>query len=117
MIFQDAARKGNTMKRAARSIKAVLFLIAGSAALLGFVGQRSVGAGNQATENDGLRARVEKRVQAWQPTKEERRLDEIGWAKDIRDAFSLARQHHRPIFFFSYDGTTDRPQAMATQRC
>jgi hypothetical protein len=87
------------------------------AASVGLFGQSSIGGDNQAIENDALRARVEKRVQAWQPSKEERRLDEIGWAKDIRDAIHLASQHHRPIFFFSYSGTTDRPQAMATQRC
>lgn len=89
----------------------------GLALLAGLFSQRLVGDENRTADQDGLRARVEKRVQAWQPRREERRLDDIGWAKDIRDALHLARQHHRPIFFFSYDGTTDRPQAMATQRC
>jgi hypothetical protein len=88
-------------KEIPRFFAALLVLIAGIAAAVGLPGQPSVGADTS----------------AWQPSKEERRLDEIGWAKDIRDALSLATQHHRPIFFFSYSGTTDRPQAMATQRC
>jgi hypothetical protein len=71
----------------------------------------------QSADKDSLKERVEKRVQAWQPTKEERRLDDIGWARDLRDALRLAREHNRPVFFFSYDGTADRPQAMALQRC
>jgi hypothetical protein len=59
-----------------------------------------------------LPAWVEKRVQDWQPTKEERRFDEIGWAKDIRDALRLAREHGRPVFLFTYDGAS-----LATYRC
>jgi hypothetical protein len=48
--------------------------------------------------------RVDQRVQAWQPTKEERRMDEIGWAGDIRDALRLAKEHNRPVFLFTLDG-------------
>jgi hypothetical protein len=91
--------------------------MAGIGAAAGLLNQRTIGEENRTADQDGLRARVARRVQAWQPRKKERRLDDIGWAKDIRDALHLARQHHRPIFFFSYSGTTDRPQAMATQRC
>jgi hypothetical protein len=105
------------MGKPPRRFEAMLVLTASLAAAAGLLGQQSVGADNPATDKDALRARVEKRVQSWQPTKEERRLDEIGWAKDLRDALRLAREHHRPVFFFSYSGTTDRPQAMATQRC
>jgi hypothetical protein len=61
---------------------------------------------------DGDRADwVAKRIQEWQPTKDERRIDEIGWAKDIREALGLAKQHGRPVFLFTYDGvslTADR---------
>jgi hypothetical protein len=39
-----------------------------------------------------------------QPRPEEKRFDEIGWAKDIRDAKALARQHQRPVFLFTHDG-------------
>jgi hypothetical protein len=38
------------------------------------------------------------------PSPEDRRFDEIGWARDIRDALSLARKHGRPVFLFTHDG-------------
>ena len=47
---------------------------------------------------------VEKRVQEWQPTKDERRFDEIGWAKDIREAKRLSKDNHRPMFLFTLKG-------------
>jgi hypothetical protein len=75
-------------------------------------------AGEKPTADDGgLSARVDKRIQAWQPTRAEHRLDEIGWARDIRDALRLARQHGRLIFLFTYSGSVDREHAMALQRC
>jgi hypothetical protein len=49
---------------------------------------------------------VGKRVEAWQPTKEERAFDEIGWAKDLREAERLGRQHGRLVFLFTYDGAS-----------
>ena len=49
-------------------------------------------------------AAVRQRVAELQPRPEERRFDEIGWAKDIRDARRLAAEHHRPIFLFTHDG-------------
>jgi hypothetical protein len=55
---------------------------------------------------------VEKRIQDWQPTPEERRFDEIGWAKDIREAERLAKEHGRPVFLFTYDGAS-----LANYRC
>jgi hypothetical protein len=55
---------------------------------------------------------VDKRIRDWQPTPEERRFDEIGWARDIRDALRLAKEHGRPVFLFTYDGTS-----LATYRC
>ncbi len=48
--------------------------------------------------------RVERQVRAWQPTAEERRFDEIGWARDIREAIRLARRLGRPVFLFTHDG-------------
>ena len=48
--------------------------------------------------------RVERRVRRWQPTAEERRFDEIGWAGDIREAIRLARRLGRPVFLFTHDG-------------
>jgi hypothetical protein len=47
---------------------------------------------------------VQKRVQDWQPTAEDRRFDEIGWAKDLRTAERLARDNNRPVFLFTHDG-------------
>jgi hypothetical protein len=47
---------------------------------------------------------VQKRVAELQPKAEEKRFDEIGWAKDIRDAKRLAKEHNRPVFLFTHDG-------------
>jgi hypothetical protein len=58
-----------------------------------------------------LVALVDKRVEAWQPTKAERRFDEIGWLTDIREAERLAKQRNRPVFLFTHDGH------MAVGRC
>ncbi len=49
-------------------------------------------------------ARVEGRVREWQPTAEERRFDEIGWASGVRDAIGIAMEHGRPVFLFTHDG-------------
>jgi hypothetical protein len=51
---------------------------------------------------------VAKRVAEWQPTKDERRFDQIGWAKDIRQALKLAKEYNRPVFIHAYnDGRMD----------
>ncbi|MBM3457596.1 MAG: hypothetical protein FJX77_03560 [Armatimonadetes bacterium] len=55
--------------------------------------------------------RIRKQAAAWQATPEERKLDLIGWARDIRDALRLGKQHNRPIFLFTQDGR------METGRC
>ena len=49
-------------------------------------------------------AAVQNRVAELQPRTEEKRFDEIGWAKDIREALRLAKQHSRPVFLFTHDG-------------
>jgi hypothetical protein len=64
-----------------------------------------------------LAASVDRLVQAWEPIAAERRFDDIAWAKDIRDALRLGRQHNRPIFLFTYSGSANREHAMALQRC
>ena len=61
-------------------------------------------AGAGAVPDDKLAARVDERVKAWQPTKEERRFDEIGWCHSILEAQRLAKEHNRPIFWFTHDG-------------
>jgi hypothetical protein len=48
-------------------------------------------------------ARVEKRVQDLQPTHEERRFDDIGWAKGILHGLALARESKRPVIVHTYN--------------
>jgi hypothetical protein len=47
---------------------------------------------------------VDAAVKERRPSSEDRRFDEIGWARDIRDALRLARRHGRPVFLFTHDG-------------
>ena len=47
---------------------------------------------------------VEKQVRELQPSRAERRIDEVGWANGILEAERLARTHNRPVFLFTYDG-------------
>ncbi len=47
---------------------------------------------------------VAKRVQERQPSAQDRRFDEIGWATDLRTAIRLGKEHNRPIFLFTMDG-------------
>ena len=54
---------------------------------------------------------MEKRVRDWQPTADERRFDDIGWVKDIREALRMGKETQRPIFLFTHDGR------MAIGRC
>ncbi len=59
---------------------------------------------SRAAADLGDEAAVERRVREWQPTPAERRWEQIGWARDIRDALRLARMHDRPVFLFTHDG-------------
>jgi hypothetical protein len=54
---------------------------------------------------------VDRRVTELQTAKDERRIDEIGWASSLREAEKLARDHQRPVFLFTHDGR------MALGRC
>jgi len=60
-------------------------------------------AANLANAQLGFEA-VQRRVAELQPKAEEKRFDEIGWARDIREARRLAREHNRPVFLFTHDG-------------
>ena len=60
--------------------------------------------GTGQNRGDGSLTWVEKRVWKWQPSPEERSLDKIGWAHDIRTAERLAKKHGRPVFLFTHDG-------------
>jgi hypothetical protein len=57
------------------------------------------------------RGEIEKRVSLSAPAANERRMDDIGWARDIRDALRLAKENKRPVFLFTHDGR------MAAGRC
>jgi hypothetical protein len=48
--------------------------------------------------------RIDRRIELWQPTKDERRFDDIAWADDIRAALKLGRENNRPIFLFTHKG-------------
>ena len=87
--------------------------VAGAIALLPGARAREQ-TGNQ---DAALIARIDKRVQVWQPTTGERRLDDIAWAKDLRDALRLAKDNGRPVFLFTYSGCAEREHAIALQRC
>jgi hypothetical protein len=47
---------------------------------------------------------VDRRVEEWQPTADERRFDEIGLSTSVIEAEKLARENARPIFLFTHDG-------------
>jgi hypothetical protein len=49
---------------------------------------------------------VASRVAAWQPTAEERAFDRIAWVNDLREAQRISRSRKRPMFLFTYDGTS-----------
>jgi hypothetical protein len=61
--------------------------------------------------DEDVAAWVKERVKSLQPTSEEKRFDEIGWAKSIVEAEKLARQHDRPVFLFTHNGS------IGTGRC
>jgi len=49
-------------------------------------------------------ARIDHRVADWQPTRAERRFDDIGWAPDLCTALKASKAHERPVFLFTHDG-------------
>ena len=58
-------------------------------------------------KNDSLTESVETKVREIQPSREEKRVDEIGWAPSILAAEALARKTSRPMFLFTYNGKID----------
>lgn len=46
--------------------------------------------------------RVDRRVREWQPRPDERRFDEIAWAKDLAEAVRLAKESGRPVFVLAH---------------
>ena len=49
-------------------------------------------------------SRIDEKVKAWQPRPEERRFDEIGWAKDLSQARRLAAENNRPMLVVAHVG-------------
>ena len=49
-------------------------------------------------------SRIDRRVALWQPTRAERRFDDIGWAPDLCTALKAGKVHQRPVFLFTHDG-------------
>lgn len=49
-------------------------------------------------------SKIDEKVKAWLPVPEERRFDEIGWAKDLPEARRLAKLHNRPVFMVAHVG-------------
>jgi hypothetical protein len=66
----------------------------------------AVGADNW-LKNDKLVDAVETKVREIQPSRDEKRFDEIGWAPSILAAEALARKTNRPMFLFTYNGKID----------
>ena len=50
---------------------------------------------------------VDAQVANRQPTSDDRHFDEIGWARDIREAEKLAKDNGRLVFLFTHDGHID----------
>jgi hypothetical protein len=55
---------------------------------------------------------VANRVAAWQPTDDESAIDRINWVDGLREAERISRSKKRPMFLFTYDGTS-----LAGYRC
>jgi hypothetical protein len=53
---------------------------------------------------DAFVAKVQKKVHDLQPSRGEKRFDEIGWAPSILEAEKIAQKLNRPIYLFTYNG-------------
>jgi len=52
---------------------------------------------------------VEQRADQWKPMPQERKFDQIGWARhDILGGIEIGQKHNRPIFVFTVDGFMNR---------
>lgn len=49
-------------------------------------------------------ASIDEKIREWQPRPEERRFDEIGWAKSLSEGLRLARESGRGVFVVAYVG-------------
>jgi hypothetical protein len=48
---------------------------------------------------------VDKRVADLQPTRTERGFDQIGWFRDLREAVRVGKEHGRPVFLLTHNGS------------
>jgi hypothetical protein len=55
-------------------------------------------------KNESFVAKVQKKVHSIQPSRGEKRFDEIGWAPSILEAEKIAKRLNRPIYLFTYNG-------------
>ena len=53
------------------------------------------------------RDQIDERIAKIQPTRKEKRFDEIGWVKGLREGERLAKKSGRPLFLFSNVGDLD----------
>jgi len=65
------------------------------------------GAAETWIKDDALVSDVEARIRKIQPTRAEKRFDEIGWAGSILQAEEIAARLNRPMFLFTYNGNID----------
>lgn len=65
------------------------------------------GAAETWIKDDSLVTSVESKVRKIQPTRADKRFDEIGWANSILHAEQVAARAKRPIFLFFYNGSID----------
>src|SRR5262249_9348089 len=49
-------------------------------------------------------ADIDQRVREWQPAPDERRFDQIGWARDLAEARRLSKISGRPIVLLTHSG-------------
>ena len=64
----------------------------------------ALGAGGTLAAQESESQRLDQRIADWQPTRAERRFDDIGWAPDLCTALKAGSAHGRPVFLFTHDG-------------
>ena len=90
------------MRRKTTALLALIMGIVGSGTSL-----RTAGAADKAVTDADLAAWVDQRIEGWRIKPAERPFDAIGWARNIREAEKLAKEHGRPVFLFTLDGRMD----------
>jgi hypothetical protein len=86
--------------------------IASVVLLCGAIGKPGVAGGQTfapmpSVTDGGLVPFVQHRIALWQPHRDERRLDDIGWTRTLLEAERLGKEHGRPVFLFTLDGRMD----------